>query len=121
MRMVTWDVNYLYSGKLLPKRYDWTNDPKGYKTEGHIPYNRCFHCGFKFIDSKTAAFCNICDHAMQTGGDDYIRGFSYEKRDARIRIPDDTNEEDYKKKIETPPERPKAVFTRADDLVDMME
>jgi hypothetical protein len=41
----------------------------------------------------------------------------------RIRIPDDSNEEQYKKKLEglETVERPKATFTRADDLIGMME
>lgn len=122
MKMVTWDVNYLYAGKPLPERYDWKADPKGIGNEGHIPHNRCFHCGSRFIGSKIVAFCNICDHAMAVGGEDMLMGFSFERRDARIRIPDDTTEEQYTKKLQDmeKPEKPKAVFTRADELDEMI-
>ena len=122
MKTVTWNVNYLYAGKPLPKHYDWKTDPKGISNEGHIPHNRCFHCGSRFIGSQIVAFCNICDYAMTIGGEDMLYGFSFERRDARIRIPDDTTEEQYTKKLEglEKPEPHKAVFTRADDLNEMI-
>ena len=122
MKMVTWHVDYLYGGKKLPERYNWAKDPRGLKSEGRIPPNRCFHCASRFIGSTIANFCNICDHAMAIGGEEMLMGFSFERRDARIRIPDDTTEEQYTKKLEglEKPEPHKAVFTRADDLNEMI-
>ena len=117
--------------------YDWINDPKGYKTKaGAIPHNRCFHCGLRFIGSEYAAFCNICDNEMTPDSDDsniFVvtnkekkEGYTISRREYvsnRIRIPDDSNEEQYKKKLEglEKEEKPKATFTRADELVDMMQ
>ncbi len=116
--------------------YDWINDPNGYKKDGRIPMNRCFHCGLRFIASEYAAFCNICDNEMTTDSEDsqiFVitdkankQGYLISRREYvanRIRIPDDSNEEQYKKKLEglETIEKPKAIFTRADDLVDMME
>jgi len=118
--------------------YDWINDPKGYKKDGRIPKNRCFHCGSRFMNSEYAAFCNICDNEMTPDAEDSTifvvtdkankQGYLISRREYvanRIRIPDDIKtEEEYKKKLQAmeEPEQPttmKATFTRADDLLDM--
>jgi len=124
-------VKQMIGGKFLPEGYDWTNDPKGYKIDGHLPGNRCYHCGFKFVGSAYAAFCNICDNAMSRGDDISLRigdkatGHVVMRSQlvaSRIRIPEDVSTEDqYKKKLEEEPQKPmKATFSRADELVDMM-
>lgn len=122
-------VKQMTGGKYLPESYDWTNDPKDYKVDGHLPANRCYHCGFKFVGSQYAAFCNICDNAMSMGDDISLRigdkttGYVVMRSAlvaSRIRIPDDVaTEEQYKKKLEEKPEQLKAQFTRADDLLAM--
>lgn|SRR5580765_8726431 len=120
IRTITEDIIHTYAGKKLPPGYDWPKDPEGFKKEGRIPKNRCFHCGSKFVGSEIAAFCNVCDHAMAIGGEDMLRGFSFERRDARIRIPEDMSEEQYRQKLASmsdlkPPEGNS--FVRADELV----
>lgn len=120
-------VKQLVGGKPMPEGYDWSKDPKGYKKDGHMPANRCYHCGYKFIGSQYAAFCNICDNAMSMGDDISLRiGDKTTGRiimrsqlvASRIRIPDDvSSEEEYKKKLEEPPVEHKAEFKRADDLL----
>lgn len=105
------------------KPYDWIKDPKRFKVNGHMPSNRCFHCGYKFVGSKYAAFCNICDLAMTPdpdlamyivterppkGSKDAIadggKGYWTTRRQyiaTRIRIPEDIDsEEEYSKKLD---------------------
>lgn len=115
--------------------YDWIHDPNGYKKDSRIPNNRCFHCGSRFIGAEYAAFCNICDNEMTTDSEDsqiFVitdkankQGYLISRREYvanRIRIPDDVTEEQYTKKLAEleKPEPPKAVFTRADDLNEMI-
>ena len=119
IKMITWDIQHKYKGKFLNPGYDWAKDPKHLKTNGTIPHNRCFHCGHRFVGSEIAAFCNICDHAMAIGGEDMLMGFSFERRDSRIRIPEDMDEKSYIAKVQSMPD-PKPdgpSFMRAEDLV----
>jgi hypothetical protein len=102
---------------MKPDRYEWTKDPKGYKADGHVPFNRCFYCGYKFVGAKYAAFCNICDIYLTPDPDEMMfvvtrndkekkihEGHWMTRRQlvaTRIRIPDDvSSEQDYKKKLE---------------------
>jgi len=48
-------------------RYDWTNDPKGYKIDGLFPSDRCLRCGSRCIQTGVNAFCADCDRAMEMG------------------------------------------------------
>jgi hypothetical protein len=122
-------VKQMVGGKYLPNSYDWINDPNGYKKDDHLPANRCYHCGLKFVGSQYAAFCNICDNAMSMGDDISLRigdksTGTIVMRSAlvasRIRIPDDvSSEEDYKKKLEEKPQQPKTTFTRADEIYNL--
>jgi len=124
-------VKQLVGGKPMPEGYDWVKDPKGYKKDGHMPANRCYHCGFRFVGSAYAAFCNICDNAMSMGDDISLRigdketGYITMRSRlvaSRIRLPDDVDsEEQYKEKLDQmeKPDKPKATFSRADELYDM--
>lgn len=110
-------INYnLYGKKPLP-RYDWISDPKGLKQAGHIPKNRCYYCGNRFLDSAYSAFCNICDDNMSPDNDQELlyvvtvndkerkshEGYWTTRRQLiknRIRIPDDIiNEKEYERKL----------------------
>lgn len=123
------DVERTYDGKKLPPRYDWQKDPNHYTTNGHIPDNRCYHCGYRFIGSQYAAFCNVCDNAMSPDVDESIfivtdkekgEGYNTTRREMvqdRIRIPDDVaDEKAYAKKLNISEIKPGGVF-RADQLV----
>ena len=101
VRTISEHIERTFGGKYLPKRYDWTSDPNGYLVEdGHKPTNRCFHCGFRFVGSQDyAVFCNICDTAMQIGGEEILLNFKTSRVNARIRIPDDTTEQAYEQKL----------------------
>ena len=121
------DIERTYSGKKLPPQYDWKHDPNHYSTDGHIPPNRCYRCGFRFVGSKYAAYCNICDNAMTPNSDDTVFTIGEppnikhisrrEMISNRIRIPDDvTDEKAYAKKMETEEVKVGGIF-RADQLV----
>lgn len=103
-----------YGGKLLPPSYDWKKDKDGIAADGHIPNNRCYHCGFRFVGAKFAAYCNICDNAMTIDKDPK----RFEFVSTRIRIPEDVNDEQsYKEKNAIPDVTVKPGFFRADQLV----
>jgi hypothetical protein len=110
------DIDYLIGGKKLPPSYDWKTDPKGISNNGHIAPNRCYHCGYRFVGSNLAAFCNICDNAMTTDNDPK----RFDLVATRIRIPDDvTDEKAYQEKMSIPDVNAamKPGFFRADQLV----
>lgn len=59
-------------------QYDWWGkDPKGYRKEwlenhdpkvhGELPWNRCSHCGSKYLGWERYAFCGECTLAMMMG------------------------------------------------------
>lgn len=131
----------------LPPRYDWHRDPNNWKVLDknkslHIPPNRCFYCGSRFLDSTYAAYCNVCDEAMSPDTDELRfvvtaydpnakpplkEGYWTTRRDLiknRIRIPEGIAEKDYKKKMDdiarlSNPDRVsfKPDFKNATDLV----
>lgn len=127
VRTVSDDIERTYSGKKLPPRYDWKADPNHYSTDGHIPDNRCYHCGYRFVGSKYAAFCNICDNAMTPDNDDTVFTIGeppnvkhitrWEMVANRIRIPDDVvDEKAYAEKLKIEEVKVGGIF-RADQLV----
>ena len=106
-----------------PEHYNWEKDPKGFKksNDGHIPHNRCFFCGSRFLGSEYAAFCNICDLYMTPDPDSWIyvvtqrppkgtkdssllgEGHWTTRRQFisnRLRIPENEEEESFKKRME---------------------
>lgn len=103
-------------GKKVTPAYDWINDPNQFKQDGHIPQNRCYHCGFKFMGSAYTAFCNICDDNMSPDGE-YVYVITANDKEAKpplkegywttrkktimnhIRIPEDMDEKQYKEKL----------------------
>jgi len=103
------------------ERYDWLKDPNNYRIEGHMPPNRCFRCGFRFLGAKWASFCNICYAKMTPDIDDKVyvvtqkpskdtkpptqgEGYWTTRRELianLIRIPDDIPDEfEYRKKLD---------------------
>ena len=118
-------IERTFHGKSTPPRYDWELDPNNYKKDGHRPDNRCYNCGFMFVGSKYAAFCNICDNAMSMDDNDLAIPVSETElipRKAlvgtRIRIPEDIkDEEDYRRKMEIPEVKFKPVFNKATELI----
>ena len=102
---------------MVSEGYDWRIDPNGYRKDGHIPKNRCYHCGRRFLNSKYAAFCNVCDNEMSPPHEEPMFVITHYVPDAkppvkegywttrnemvknRIRIPDDMTEEEYKEKL----------------------
>jgi hypothetical protein len=127
VRTITGDIEMTVGGKKLPPRYDWKADPNHYSTDGHIPANRCYLCGYRFVGSQYAAFCNICDNAMTPDNDDTVftigkppdtRHVSrWEIVSTRIRIPDDViDEKAYAKKLDIPEIKQGGLF-RADQLI----
>ena len=121
-------IPQLMGGKKIPDRYDWAKDPKGLCEEkGHIPPNRCYLCGFRFVGSRYAAFCNICDNAMSMGDQDDAIPISGRKESklisrremvaTRIRIPEDiTDETSYAEKMKIPEVKVSGIFKAADLL-----
>jgi hypothetical protein len=111
-------MKYLMYGLPVSEGYDWKLDPKDYRKDGHIPPNRCYHCGIRFVGAAWAAFCNVCDSEMSPVHEELYFVVTKNDKDAkppvhegywttrrkivqnRIRIPDDVlSEEDYKKKL----------------------
>ena len=110
-------MRYQLYGREISEPYDWVNDPKHYKVDHHIPFNRCYHCGIRFLNSKYAAYCNACDNEMSPDADSKMfvvtaydpqakppirEGYWTTRRQIvrnRIRIPDDVSEEEYDQKI----------------------
>ena len=116
LKTISHDIERTYGGKKLPPRYDWKRDPDGISNDGHIPINRCYHCGHRFVGSKLAAFCVVCDTAMTIDKDPR----HFELVATRIRIPEDiTDEKSYQDKMSIPDvsEAMKPGFFRADQLV----
>lgn len=115
-------LKYNIYGRKLSEPYDWALDPNHYKeqdNEGiyHVPKNRCYHCGIRFMNSKYAAYCNVCDNEMSPLHEEQmfvvtrydplakppVREGYWTTRSAliknRIRIPDDVDEKEYQKKL----------------------
>jgi hypothetical protein len=116
LKTITWDIDRTIGGKKLPPAYDWKLDPDKISNEGHIPPNRCYHCGYRFVGAKLAAFCVVCDMAMTIDKDPR----HFELVATRIRIPEDiTDEKSYQDKMSIPDvsEAMKPGFFRADQLV----
>jgi hypothetical protein len=114
LKTIGHNIEMTIGGKKLPPRYDWKHDPKGISNEGHIPPNRCYHCGHRFVGAKLAAFCVVCDMAM-TIDKDHKR---WDLVATRIRIPEDiTDEKSYQDKMKIPDVDIKPGFFRADQLV----
>jgi hypothetical protein len=108
---------YSIYGRKPLEHYDWIADPKHLKVEGHIPNNRCYYCGNKFMGSAFTAFCNICDEPMSPPDHEYVYVVTRNDTDAKppikeghwttrrklimnhIRIPEDMEEKDYRKKL----------------------
>lgn len=114
LKTITRHVDYLIGGKKLPPSYDWKKDPNGISDDGHIPTNRCYHCGHRFVGAKLAAFCVVCDMAMTIDKDPK----RFDLVATRIRIPEDiTDEKSYQEKMKIPDVDIKPGFFRADQLV----
>ena len=112
-------VKQMIGGKFLSDGYDWSNDPNNYKINNHIPSNRCYHCSFKFVGAEYAAYCVICDKAMNPGAE-YLMPKVQNLVEQRIRIPEDITETEYNKKLnpKKADDHPlKAEFVTADNLV----
>lgn len=108
------NVPRTYGGKKLPPAYDWKRDPDKIAADGHIPINRCYHCGFRFVGAKFAAFCVVCDTVMTIDNDPK----RFEFVSTRIRMPEDVIDEQwYKEKNALPDVTVKPGFFRADQLV----
>lgn len=105
-------------GRQLSQGYDWIADPSSYRRYGHVPDNRCYHCGIRFLNAKYAAYCNVCDNEMSPPHEERIfvvtryepqakppvrEGYWSTRKQLirnRIRIPDDVTDEDYKQKMD---------------------
>ena len=84
-------------------QYDWWDEnPKGYKkewleihdekTHGVIPWNRCSHCGSKYLGWERYAFCGICTIAMMHG---VIPEEVRKLYSQNLRIPDNQTEAEF--------------------------
>src|SRR5215510_2556955 len=116
-------IDHEIYGKKISPGYDWANDPKKYKVADsfgslHIPKNRCYHCGIRFLNSKYAAFCVVCDNEMSPPHEEPLfivtrydpntkppvkEGYWTTRKaivNNRIRIPDDVTEEEYQAKMD---------------------
>ena len=122
-------VDYLSYGRKLPPRYEWEKDPNNWKETDpdgskHIPRNRCYHCGSRFVNHEKFAFCNICDFAMSPPNDETVIDLIVDKKEkeskliyrneivkSRVRIPEDKlTEEEHNENM-------RVAFERANELV----
>jgi hypothetical protein len=124
--------------KQKSKSYDWQNDPQNFKVDDHIPKERCFKCGYRFIGFDSAAFCVICETKMTPDLNEKIyvviekppdkqtpgKGEWITRREfisKRIRVPENIdNINEYAKKMsefnQVAGSTKEASFTRASDL-----
>lgn len=99
LKMVTWHVDYTINGHKIKPGYDWTKDPNNYKVKMKVkdmgivisrPFNRCFHCGRRYVDSdnKGIAYCGECDIMLASGGEEFLRNYNQSVTNCRVPIPD---------------------------------